>query len=115
MGAAIGIFRAGKTLGKSVSIVVNDPTKSIRPLIAGYVNNPDYEPSMFVDSEQAKDMVDNNTVVVVVDTNRPSYTECEELLHMTKDNCCAGSSQAGKRSDRECGAFLCGALCILSL
>ena len=84
LGAAIGIFRAGKTLGKSVSIVVNDPTKSIRPLIAGYVNNPDYEPSMFVDSEQAKDMVDNNTVVVVVDTNRPSYTECEELLHMTK-------------------------------
>ena len=78
--AAIGIFRAGKTLGKSVSIVVNDPTKSIRPLIAGYVNNPDYEPSMFVDSEQAKDMVDNNTVVVVVDTNRPSYTECEEHL-----------------------------------
>lgn len=62
---------------------MNDPTKSIRPLIAGYVNNPDYEPSMFVDSEQAKDMVDNNTVVVVVDTNRPSYTECE-LLHMTK-------------------------------
>ena len=84
LGAAIGIFRAGKTLGKSVSIVVNDPTKSIRPLIAGYVNNSDYEPSMFVDSEQAKDMVDNNTVVVVVDTNRPSYTECEELLHMTK-------------------------------
>ena len=77
LGAAIGIFRAGKTLGKSVSIVVNDPTKSIRPLIAGYVNNPDYEPSMFVDSEQAKDMVDNNTVVVVVDTNRPSYTECD--------------------------------------
>ena len=77
-------IRAGKTLGKSVSIVVNDPTTSIRPLIAGYVNNPDYEPSMFVDSEQAKDMVDNNTVVVVVDTNRPSYTECEELLHMTK-------------------------------
>ena len=70
LGAAIGIFRAGKTLGKSVSIVVNDPTKSIRPLIAGYVNNPDYEPSMFVDSEQAKDMVDNNTVVVVVDTKQ---------------------------------------------
>ena len=75
LGAAIGIYRAGKTLGKSVSIVVNDPTKSIRPLIAGYVNNPDYEPSMFVDSEQAKDMEENNTVVVVDDTNRPSYTE----------------------------------------
>ena len=49
LGAAIGIYRAGKTLGKPVHIVVNDPTTSIRPLMAGYINNPDYEPSMFVD------------------------------------------------------------------
>ena len=84
LGAGIGIYRAGRTLGKPVHIVVNNPNKSIRPLIAGYVNNQDYEPSMFIDSEQAKDLVDNNTVVVVVDTNRPSYTECEELLYMTK-------------------------------
>jgi c-di-AMP phosphodiesterase-like protein len=77
LGAGIGIYRAGKTLGKPVHIVVNDPTKSI-------TNNSEYEPSMFVDSAQAKDLIDNNTVVVVVDTNRPSYTECEELLYMTK-------------------------------
>ena len=84
LGAAIGIYRAGKTLGKPVHIVVNDPTTSIRPLMAGYMENPDYEPSMFVDSEQAKDLVDNNTVVVVVDTNKPSYTECQDLLYLTK-------------------------------
>ena len=30
------------------------------------------------------ELVDNNTVVVVVDTNKPSYTECQELLYMTK-------------------------------
>ncbi|MFR7953638.1 MAG: hypothetical protein ACLU4P_09480 [Ruminococcus sp.] len=58
LGAAIGIYRAGKTLGKPVHIVVNDPTTSIRPLMAGYINNPDYEPSMFVDCAQAKDLVD---------------------------------------------------------
>ena len=84
LGAGIGIYRAGKTLGKPVHIVVNDPTKAIRPLIAEYTNNSEYEPSMFVDSAQSKDLIDNNTVVVVVDTNRPSYTECEELLYMTK-------------------------------
>lgn len=84
LGAAIGIYRAGKTLGKPVHIVVNDPTTSIRPLMAGYMGNPDYEPSMFVDSSQAKDLVDNNTVVVVVDTNKPSYTECQDLLYLTK-------------------------------
>ena len=84
LGAAIGIYRAGKTLGKPVHIVVNDPSTSIRPLMAGYMNNPDYEPSMFIDRNQAMELVDDNTVVVVVDTNKPSYTECEELLYMTK-------------------------------
>ncbi|MDO4648118.1 MAG: DHH family phosphoesterase, partial [Eubacteriales bacterium] len=84
LGAAIGIYRAGKTLGKPVHIVVNDPTTSIKPLIAGFLDNPEYEPSMFVDSRQAKDLVDNGTAVVVVDTNKPSYTECRELLNLTK-------------------------------
>lgn len=56
LGAAIGIYRAGRTLGKTVNIVVNDPTTSIRPLMAGYMNNPDYEPSMFVNSAQAKEL-----------------------------------------------------------
>ena len=84
LGAAIGIYRAGKTLGKPVHIVVNDPSTSIRPLMAGYMNNPDYEPSMFIDRNQAMELVDDNTVVVVVDTNKPSYTECEELLYMTR-------------------------------
>ena len=84
LGAAIEIYRAGKTLGKPVHIVVNDPTTSIRPLMAGYLDNPDYEPSMFVDSDTAKELVDNNTALVVVDTNKPSYTECEELLRKTR-------------------------------
>ena len=69
LGAGIGIYRAGKTLGKPVHIVINDPTTSIRPLMSGFMENPDYEPSMFVNSAQAKELVDNNTVVVVVDTN----------------------------------------------
>ena len=84
LGAAIGIYRAGRTLGKPVHIVINDPSASIRPLMAGYINNPDYETNMFIDGEQARDLVDNNTVVIVVDTNKPSYTECQELLYMTR-------------------------------
>ena len=42
LGAAIlvNLDRAGKTLGKPVHIVVNDPSTSIRPLMAGYLNNP---------------------------------------------------------------------------
>lgn len=83
-GAAIGIYRAGKTLGKAVHIVINDPTSSIRPLMAGFLNSPEYEDNMFVSSQEAKELVDANTCVVVVDTNKPSYTECEDLLYKTK-------------------------------
>ena len=84
LGAAIGIYRIGVTLGKPVHIVVNDPTTSIRPLMAGFLDNPEYGSGMFIDSSAAKNLVDNNTVVVVVDTNKPSYTECKELLSLTK-------------------------------
>lgn len=84
LGAAIGIYRIGKTLGKPVHIVINSPTTSIKPLMAGYLDNLEYERDMFVKKEQAVELVDNNTVVVVVDTNKPSYTECQELLHLTK-------------------------------
>ena len=84
LGAAIGIYRAGMTLGKPVHIVVNDPTTSIRPLMEGFLDNPDYEPDMFVDSAGAREIVDMNTVVIVVDTNKPSYTECEDLLRLTR-------------------------------
>lgn len=84
IGAAIGIYRAAKSLNKKAHIVVNNPTMSVRPIIENFSNNPDYDEDMFVDSNEAKEIVDNNTVVVVVDTNKPSYTECEELLHKTK-------------------------------
>lgn len=84
LGAAIGIYRAGKTLGKPVHIVINSPSTSIRPLMAGYLTNSEYETNMFVDGKQARDLVDQNTAVIVVDTNKPSYTECPELLSLTK-------------------------------
>ena len=83
-GAAIGIYRAAKTLDKRAYIVINTPTSSIRPLMESFQNSPDYDPNMFVNSYEAKELTDDNTVVVVVDTNRPNYTECEELLSMTK-------------------------------
>lgn len=84
IGAGIGIYRAAKSLNKRAHIVVNNPTMSVRPIIESFRQNTDYDEHMFINSEAAREIVDNNTVVVVVDTNKPSYTECEELLHKTK-------------------------------
>lgn len=83
LGAAIGVYRIAKTLNKKAHIVINEVTSSIRPMLAKFRENSDYEEDMFVGSVQAQEIVDNNTLLVVVDVNRPNYTECEALLSMT--------------------------------
>ena len=83
-GAAIGIYRIAKTLGKKANVVINDVTKSVRPILKRFTEVADYENDMFITGSQAKEIVDTNTLLVVVDVNRPSYTECPELLELTK-------------------------------
>ena len=83
-GSAVGIYRAAKTMNKRAHIVIDNVTSSIRPLIHAFQQNPDYDPHMFVNCAEAREIVDENTLVVVVDTNKPSYTECEELLYLTR-------------------------------
>lgn len=79
-GAAIGMYRASKTFDKRCHIIINDITTSIRPLIDGFLHNPDYEEDMFVNNSGAMELVDSNTALIVVDVNKPSFTECPELL-----------------------------------
>lgn len=83
-GSAIGIYRVAKTLNKRAYIVVNEVTKSVRPVLNRFINNPDYEDDMFINSAKATDLVNDKTLLVIVDVNRPSYTECPELLDLTK-------------------------------
>ena len=83
-GAAIGIYRAAKALNKPAHIVINDITTSVRPIMNTFKNNPDYEPDMFLKSSEAAAIMNMETALVVVDVNRPSYTEGPELLNRTK-------------------------------
>ena len=83
LGAAVGIYRISKALNKRAYIVINDVTRSVKPVMDSFLNNPDYEPDMFINSRQAIDMTDVNTLLVVVDVNRINYTECPDLLQMT--------------------------------
>lgn len=83
-GAGIGIYRIAKTMNKKAHIVINEVTTSVRPFLNRFINNSEYEDDMFLKSEQAMGIVDNNTLLVIVDVNRPNYTECKELLALTK-------------------------------
>ncbi len=83
LGAGIGIYCAAHALGKKAQIVINNPTSSIRPLMECFSTAKGYPEDLFVDSEEALEMVGRNTLVMLVDTNRPSYTECPQLLKET--------------------------------
>ncbi|MCR5094551.1 MAG: DHH family phosphoesterase [Lachnospiraceae bacterium] len=83
-GSAVGIYRIARALDHRAQIVVNEVTSSIRPLMELFKGNPDYEEDMIIDSARAVDAVGQETVLVVVDVNKPSITECPELLRLCK-------------------------------
>ena len=83
-GAAVGIYRIAQTLGRKTHIVLNDVTTSIQPLVDLFKNNPEYDQDMILNSQQAIEAAGSNTVLVVVDVNKPSITECPELLRFCK-------------------------------
>ena len=84
LGSAIGIYRIAKTLDKKAQIVINTVTSSIRPMLEKFQNNPEYEEDMFISGSKAQELVNDQTLLVVVDVNRPAITECKELLDLTK-------------------------------
>lgn len=83
-GAAVGIYRIAQTLGRKTHIVLNDVTSSIQPLVDLFLNNPEYESDMIVSSQEAIEAAGSNAVLVIVDVNKPSITECPELLRFCK-------------------------------
>ena len=83
-GAAIGIYRAAAALEKNVHIVINEISASLRPLYESYEKDSSYPDDLFLTSAEAIPMVDEDSMVIVVDTNRPQMTECEELLKKTR-------------------------------
>lgn len=85
VGAAIGVYVAARAFDKKANIVLNDITSSLQPIIDMYKNNPDYDADLFVNSEEALAKVTSNTLLVIVDVNKKSYTECPELINKCKN------------------------------
>lgn len=83
-GAAVGIYRIAQALDRKAHIVLNEVSNTMQPLVDLFKNNPEYEEDMIVGSGQALEMAGNNAVLVVVDVNRPTITECPELLKVCK-------------------------------
>ena len=78
MGSAIGIYRLAKSLERNAYIVSNS-----RPALQNFMDNlkeePEYE-DVIISKEVAEENVDDDTLLVVVDTHKVNYVESEEIL-----------------------------------
>ena len=79
-GAAVGISCIARALGRKTHIVINDVTTSLKPLVELFRDRNIYEEDFIIGSTEALEIADNSTVLVVVDVNKPSITECSDLI-----------------------------------
>lgn len=79
-GSAIGIYRCVANRGKEGYIVLSEVNEGIETV---YQTIKDKDLYQFVTPLQAVELMDENAMLVVVDTHKPSLTECPELIDMT--------------------------------
>jgi len=83
-GAAVGIYRIAKTLGRNVNIVMSEVTPSIKPMVDHFLSTTDPEENVIISGNQSREIAGINTCLVVVDVNKPSITDCPELLRQCR-------------------------------
>ncbi len=83
-GSAVGVACIARALGRKAHIVLNEMTTSIKPLVELFNDRSIYDEDFIINGAQAIELAGNNAVLVVVDVNRPSITECPELIKICK-------------------------------
>lgn len=76
-GAALGITRLALLSDKNPYIVIENPNESLEVLYKQALETGQYN---FVTCEQAMSIAENGSLLIVVDTHRPSMVQCPELL-----------------------------------
>ena len=76
-GAALGMYRLAKPRNKNTYIVVNKYNDALSVIYKAAETTGEYD---IIKNARAKALADKDTLVIVVDTHRPSICECPELL-----------------------------------
>ncbi len=84
LGAAIGVFACARMLEKDVHIVINDVTTAVKALYDRVVESKNFPDDIFISGTKAIEQITENTAVIIVDVNRPSYVEYPELINYAK-------------------------------
>ncbi len=84
-GASVGIFRAAQFMNKRTHIVYDNESPTLIPFLEMFRNDSAYDDKLLVSCDEAKTLVDEKTLLVVVDTSKADYVACPELLNQTKN------------------------------
>ena len=84
IGSSMGIYRLAKTLDKNAYIVISENTPTIASFKASIDKDPEYE-DVVINKEVALENIDEETLLIVVDTHRTNYVDAPELLEETKN------------------------------
>ena len=76
-GAALGIYRVAKSIGKEAYIILNSYNNTLEDIVQDAKSLEQYE---FLTSDKALALADGSSLGVVVDTHRPILVESLELL-----------------------------------
>lgn len=79
VGAAIGVWKAAQLQKKEAYIVIEDDCPAIENLLAE-IEEHEYLGDYFISTDEALAVCKRRTLVVVVDTHRPSITMAPQLL-----------------------------------
>ena len=83
VGASMGVYRLAKTLGKNAYIVKEDITTTLKAFRDSIQKDDEYE-DVFISKEVALENIDEDTLLVVVDTHKTNYVESPELLNIAE-------------------------------
>lgn len=76
-GAALGAYKISENLGKDTYLVIEEYNEALQLIFRQAKDSDNYK---FINNDKAFDLCDDNTLIIVVDTNRPRMLERPELL-----------------------------------
>ena len=82
-GASVAIYRAAMSLHLHAHIILDTVSFSVRPFWERFQASAEYPRDMFLTGSEALEQFRDNSMIVVVDTNRAAMTECPALLEKT--------------------------------
>ncbi|MCT8977592.1 DHH family phosphoesterase [Clostridium sp. CX1] len=74
LGAAVGLYRAVKLLGKEGFIIFDPTNNSVRPILEKIKNEDDYE-GVFINSKECIENSDENSILILVDVHSRGYVQ----------------------------------------